>query len=59
MADAIHNVHSPNASLSTPPATGGGVPLRVRIVIVISILLLMVNATLLIINVGATMDSSA
>ena len=59
MADAIHDVHSPNASLSAPLAASGGVPLRVRIVIVISIALLVVNASLLIINVGATMDSHA
>ena len=59
MGDAPHSVHSANASTGTPPKTTGGVPLRVRIVIVISIALLMVNATLLIINVGATIDSHA
>src|ERR1044072_4280723 len=60
MGEAPHSVHSPNASLGTPPAaTGGGVPLHVRIVIVISIALLIVNATLLIIKVGATIDSHA
>lgn len=60
MGEVTHSVHSSNASSSTPPATtGGGVPLHVRIVIVISIALLMVNATLLIINVGATIDSHA
>src|SRR5690606_14127387 len=51
--------HSTNAAISTPPARTGGVPLLVRIVIVVSIALLMVNATLLIINTAATMDSHA
>lgn len=59
MIEATHSTHSQNATLSTPPADAGGVPLHVRIVIVISIALLMVNATLLIINVAATMDSHA
>ena len=35
----------------------GGVPLHVRIVIVISIALLVMNASLLVINTAATMDS--
>jgi signal transduction histidine kinase len=59
MGEAPHSLHSPNAPLSTPPAATGGVPLHVRIVIVISIALLVINATLLIINVGATIDSHA
>lgn len=59
MGDTTLSPHSANASLSAPPAATGGVPLHVRIVIVISIALLMVNASLLIINVGATMDSHA
>src|SRR5689334_13104296 len=59
VVNAQESMHSPNASLNTPPASAGGVPLHVRIVIVISIALLMVNATLLIINVGATIDSHA
>lgn len=59
MVEATHSGHSSNATLSTPAAATGGVPLHVRIVIVISIALLMVNATLLIINTAATMDSHA
>src|SRR5262245_3475410 len=59
MGDVTHNGHSPNASLNTPPAASGGVPWHVRLVIVISIALLVVNATLLIINTAATMDSHA
>ncbi|HEY0684075.1 MAG TPA: CHASE3 domain-containing protein [Steroidobacter sp.] len=59
MVEATHSGHSSNATLNTPPAATGGVPLHVRIVIVISIALLMVNATLLIINTAATMDSHA
>lgn len=59
MVEATHSEHSPNATLSAPPAAPGGVPLHVRIMIVISIALLVVNATLLIINTAATIDSHA
>lgn len=59
MGQTTYNVHAPNTALNTPPAATGDVPLHVRIVIVISIALLMVNASLLIINVGATIDSHA
>jgi signal transduction histidine kinase len=59
MIETPSSVHSQNATLNTPPASAGGVPLHVRLVIVISIALLMVNATLLIINTAATMDSHA
>lgn len=61
----VDTTHSPasrapaSASSNTPPTAAGGVPLHVRIVIVISIALLMANATLLIINTAATMDSHA
>jgi signal transduction histidine kinase len=49
---------------STRPAVAaegaaGGVPLHVRIVIVISIALLVLNASLLVVNTAATMDSHA
>ena len=43
---------------ATPQGTGN-VPLHVRIVVVISILLLVINGTLLIVNTAATMDSHA
>src|SRR5690606_35666937 len=59
MVEATHIMHSTNAASSTPPPPSGGVPLLVRILIVISIALLAVNATLLIINTAATMDSHA
>lgn len=48
---------SPAAAIA--PARAGNVPLHVRFVIVISIALLVVNASLLIINTAATMDSHA
>lgn len=59
MVETPHSTHSMNATSSTPHARSGGVPVLVRIVIVVSIALLMVNATLLIINTAATMDSHA
>jgi signal transduction histidine kinase len=59
MVDVTHSTDSPNAAPGMPPSSAGGVPLLVRIVIVISIALLVVNATLLIINTAATMDSHA
>ncbi len=63
--------HIPNGSTSmaevpestrsalTAESAAGGLPLHVRIVIVISIALLVLNASLLIINTAATMDSHA
>ena len=42
-----------------PPETGGRVPLHVIAIIVVSIALLVSNASLLIINTAATMDSNA
>ena len=67
----IQEAHIPNGSRSmaeVPDSTrpvlaangaDGGVPLHVRIVIVISIALLVLNASLLVINTAATMDSHA
>jgi signal transduction histidine kinase len=59
MVDVTQSTDSPSAAPGTPPSRAGGVPLLVRIVIVISIALLVVNATLLIVNTAATMDSHA
>lgn len=59
MVEATHSTHSTNAASGMPPARTGGVPLHVRIMIVISIALLMVNAALLIINTLETMDTHA
>ena len=70
-AARIQEAHIPNDSASTAEApdttrptittsgAAGGVPLHVRIVIVISIALLVLNASLLVINTAATMDSHA
>ena len=67
----VQEAHIPNGSGSmiegsdsTRPVlaangAAGGVPLHVRIVIVISIALLVLNASLLVINTAATMDSHA
>lgn len=49
----------PTSMVEVPNSAPGGVPLHVRIVIVISIALLVLNASLLIINTAATMDSHA
>src|SRR5687767_952139 len=68
---SVQEAHIPNGSESmaegsdsTRPAlaangAAGNVPLHVRIVIVISIALLVANASLLVINTAATMDSHA
>jgi signal transduction histidine kinase len=68
---SVQEAHIPNGSESmaevsdsTRPAlaangAAGGVPLHVRFVIVISIVLLVLNASLLVINTAATMDSHA
>lgn len=45
--------------VEVPDRSAGGVPVHVRIVIVISIALLVLNASLLVINTAATMDSHA
>lgn len=50
---------SHSSSQLAPRAASSNVPLHVRIVIVVSITLLVINASLLIINTAATMDSHA
>lgn len=54
-----HSEQSKGSLATTPRATTGNVPLHVRIVVVVSIVLLAINATLLIVNTAATMDSHA
>jgi signal transduction histidine kinase len=57
ISSAMPNPSTP--TLTSIPGRTGNVPLHVRIVIVISIALLVVNASLLVINTAATMDSHA
>lgn len=55
----VDDTQGPSASRIAPRAVTSNVPLHVRIVIVVSITLLVINASLLIINTAATMDSHA
>lgn len=55
----VDDTQSPSASRIASRAVTSNVPLHVRIVIVVSITLLVINASLLIINTAATMDSHA
>jgi CHASE3 domain sensor protein/two-component sensor histidine kinase len=55
----VDDTQSPGASRIASRTVTSNVPLHVRIVIVVSITLLVINASLLIVNTAATMDSHA